>query len=203
MSSPYQLLISEVVWNEAKRTLRTLILVDSFLAQRLPTEADHTTRAKATAGDHYGVDEQTTTPDFTDLAAEIVSAFVTKNSVRPADLLNLIVDIHKALSTTHSGTVVPEPEPLMRAVNPKKSAQPDYIVCLEDGKKFQVTEAAPEHSLPNVAGAVPREVGFAARLPNGGPELCPGSLCTRQEDGAWAGTTGQIARVEASASEHD
>src|ERR1700747_1506091 len=83
------------------------------------------------------LDDQATTPDFTDLAAEIVSAYVAKNSVRPADLPSLIVDIHKALSSTHAGTVVPEPEALTPAVTPKKSVQPDYIVCLEDGKKFK------------------------------------------------------------------
>ena len=83
------------------------------------------------------VDEQATPPDFTDLAAEIVSAYVTKNSVRPADLPSLIVDIHKALSSSHAGTVVAEPEPLTPAVNPKRSVFPDYIVCLEDGLKFK------------------------------------------------------------------
>jgi predicted transcriptional regulator len=117
------------------------------------------------------VGQQTTTPDFTDLAAEIVSAYVTKNSVRPGDLPSLIVDIHKALSSTHAGTVELKQEPLTPAVNPKKSVQPDYIICLEDGKKVQVTEAAPEHSLRPVARAIPREMGSAARLSHGRAEL--------------------------------
>jgi predicted transcriptional regulator len=82
-------------------------------------------------------DEQATNPNLVDLAAEIVSAYVTKNSVRPADLPSLIVDIRKALSSTHAGTVAHEPEPLVPAVSPKKSVQPDYIVCLEDGQKFK------------------------------------------------------------------
>ena len=83
------------------------------------------------------LDEQATTPDFADLAAEIVSAYVTKNSVRPADLPSLIVGVHKALSDTHAGTVEPKQEPLTPAVNPKRSVHPDYIICLEDGKKFK------------------------------------------------------------------
>jgi predicted transcriptional regulator len=82
-------------------------------------------------------DEQATTPDFTDLAAEIVSAYVTKNSVRPADLPSLIVGVHKALSDTHAGTVEPKQKPLTPAVDPKRSVFPDYLVCLEDGKKFK------------------------------------------------------------------
>ena len=83
------------------------------------------------------LDEQVTTHDLAELAAEIVSAYVTKNSVRTADLASLIVDVHKALRGTHAGTIVPEPEPLTPAVNPKKSLFPDYIICLEDGKKFK------------------------------------------------------------------
>jgi predicted transcriptional regulator len=83
------------------------------------------------------LDEQAMNPNLVDLAAEIVSAYVTKNSVRPADLPTLIADVHRALSSTHAATIVPEPEPLTPAVNPKKSVQPDYIVCLEDGKRFK------------------------------------------------------------------
>jgi len=83
------------------------------------------------------LDEQATTPDLTELAAEIVSAYVVKNSVRPGDLPNLISEVHRALSSTHAGTIEPEPEPLNPAVNPKRSVFPDYIVCLEDGKKFK------------------------------------------------------------------
>src|SRR5579863_9965004 len=83
------------------------------------------------------LDEQAMNPNLVDLAAEIVSAYVTKNSVRPADLPTLIADVHRALASTHTGTVVTEPEPLTPAVNPKKSVQPDYLVCLEDGRKFK------------------------------------------------------------------
>jgi predicted transcriptional regulator len=83
------------------------------------------------------LDEQATTPDFAELAAGIVSAYVSNNSVRPADLATLIADVHKALTNTHAGTVEPKQEPLTPAVNPKRSVLPDYIVCLEDGKKFK------------------------------------------------------------------
>src|SRR5215471_20637352 len=43
----------------------------------------------------------------------------------------------KPFRSTHAGTIAPEPEPLTPAVNPKRSVQPDYIICLEDGKKFK------------------------------------------------------------------
>ncbi|MBL8572588.1 MAG: MucR family transcriptional regulator [Hyphomicrobiaceae bacterium] len=76
--------------------------------------------------------------NFIDLAAEIVSAYVSNNSVSASDLPNLIGDVYAALKNTASGVKPePEPEPLKPAVPVKKSITPDYIVCLEDGKKFK------------------------------------------------------------------
>ena len=75
--------------------------------------------------------------DLIDLAAEIVSAYVSNNSVPASDLPALIAEVHRALNSTHQGKNEPEPEPLKPAVNPKRSVFPDYIVCLEDGKKFK------------------------------------------------------------------
>jgi predicted transcriptional regulator len=83
------------------------------------------------------LDELTTNPDLTELAAEIVSAYVSNNSVQVSDLSKLIGEVHRALSSSHAGTIEPTPEPLNPAVNPKRSVHPDYIVCLEDGKKFK------------------------------------------------------------------
>jgi MucR family transcriptional regulator, transcriptional regulator of exopolysaccharide biosynthesis len=83
------------------------------------------------------MNEQSASADLIDLAAEIVSAYVSNNSVPAQDLPTLISEVHRALSSTHQGMNQPEPEPLKPAVNPKKSVFPDYIVCLEDGKKFK------------------------------------------------------------------
>jgi predicted transcriptional regulator len=99
------------------------------------------------------MNEQTTTPDLTELAAEIVSAYVSNNSVQVSDLSKLIGEVHRALSSSLTGTVEPKQEPLTPAVNPKRSVHPDYIVCLEDGKKFKSLkrhlrthhEMSPEH----------------------------------------------------------
>ncbi len=81
--------------------------------------------------------DQSEAPDLIDLAAEIVSAYVSNNTVSASELPGLIAEVHRALNNTHSGNHEPEPEPLKPAVNPKKSVFPDYIVCLEDGKKFK------------------------------------------------------------------
>jgi predicted transcriptional regulator len=83
------------------------------------------------------MNDETAGADLIDLAADIVSAYVSNNTVPASDLPTLIADVHRALSSTHSGVNEPEPEPLKPAVNPKKSVFPDYIVCLEDGKKFK------------------------------------------------------------------
>ncbi len=83
------------------------------------------------------MNEQNGSADLIDLAADIVSAYVANNTVPAADLPALIADVHRALSNTQNGLQQPEPEPLKPAVNPRKSVFPDYIVCLEDGKKFK------------------------------------------------------------------
>jgi predicted transcriptional regulator len=76
--------------------------------------------------------------NFIDLAAEIVSAYVSNNTVPANELPNLIGDVYSALKNTAAGVKPePEPEPLKPAVSVKKSITPDYIVCLEDGKKFK------------------------------------------------------------------
>ena len=76
--------------------------------------------------------------DLIDLAADIVSAYVSNNTIPAAELPSLIANVHRALSGTQGATVAePAAEPLKPAVNPKKSVFADYIVCLEDGKKFK------------------------------------------------------------------
>jgi predicted transcriptional regulator len=72
-----------------------------------------------------------------ELTAEIVSAYVSNNSIASAELSSLIGDVHAALHRTAAGVAEPEPEPVKPAVPVRKSITPDYIICLEDGKKFK------------------------------------------------------------------
>ena len=78
-----------------------------------------------------------TSQDMIELTAEIVSAYVSNNSVPASELTNLIGDVYAALNRTAGAAPAPETEPQKPAVNPKKSITPDYIICLEDGKKFK------------------------------------------------------------------
>lgn len=76
--------------------------------------------------------------DFVELTADIVSAYVSKNPVPPAELPTLIARVHGALGQLAAGGAVEKPaEPLQPAVPIKKSVMPDYIVCLEDGRTFK------------------------------------------------------------------
>ena len=72
-----------------------------------------------------------------ELTADIVSAYVSNNSIQSSDLPALISEIHAALHQTLGGPAEPEPEPPKPAVPIKKSVTPDYIVCLDDGKRFK------------------------------------------------------------------
>lgn len=71
------------------------------------------------------------------LTADIVSAHVSNNSVAVNDVPSLIQNVHKALSGLNGEVAEPEakPEP---AVSVRASVKPDYIVCLEDGKKLKM-----------------------------------------------------------------
>src|SRR5688572_11845746 len=71
------------------------------------------------------------------LTADIVSAHVSNNSVAVNDLPVLIQNVHNALSVLGARKEEPEakPEP---AVSIRSSIKPDYIVCLEDGKKLKM-----------------------------------------------------------------
>ena len=77
------------------------------------------------------------TPNFIGLTAEIVSAYISNNSVASGDIPALINQVHSALLRVSSGQAEPSSEPLKPAVPIKRSINPDFIVCLEDGKKFK------------------------------------------------------------------
>jgi len=76
--------------------------------------------------------------DPVNLAAEIVSAFVTHNSLRSADLPALIESVHAGLVKIANGAAHSEEPPApTAAVTIRKSVTPDYLICLDDGRKFK------------------------------------------------------------------
>ncbi|HEY5817361.1 MAG TPA: MucR family transcriptional regulator [Mesorhizobium sp.] len=72
-----------------------------------------------------------------ELTADVVAAYVSNNPVPVGELANLISDVHAALGRV-GGSVEPAPVDKQKpAVNPKRSVHDEYIICLEDGKKFK------------------------------------------------------------------
>jgi predicted transcriptional regulator len=75
--------------------------------------------------------------DLVEMAAEIVSAYVSANEVPPQDLPGLIRTVHTALSEVAGARPAAQDLTQEPAVAIKKSVTPDFIICLEDGKKFK------------------------------------------------------------------
>ncbi len=74
---------------------------------------------------------------FIDLTASIVSAYLSNNPTPAAEIPNLIGQVHAALLRVSTGRTEAPLEPAKPAVSVKKSMTPDYLVCLEDGKRFK------------------------------------------------------------------
>lgn len=75
--------------------------------------------------------------EYIELAAEIVSAYVSNNSLPPSELPTLIGEIYASLVNVTHVVVEEPPEPQKPAISIKRSVTPDYIICLEDGKQFK------------------------------------------------------------------
>lgn len=108
--------------------------------------------------------------DFIELTASIVSAFVANNSVPAADLPVLIASTHAAiLGLDGSAGPAVEPEKPVPAVSVKKSITPDFLTCLEDGKKFKSLK----RHLRTAYGMSPEEYRAKWDLPNDYPMVAP------------------------------
>jgi predicted transcriptional regulator len=81
--------------------------------------------------------ENPSSTSLIELTADIVSAYVSKNTVAASEIPELINQVHLALVRVAGGPVEVKAEPVKPAVSVKRSVTPEYIVCLEDGKKFK------------------------------------------------------------------
>jgi predicted transcriptional regulator len=75
--------------------------------------------------------------NYIELTAEIVSAYVSNNTVPASEIPSLINQVHAALARVSGTSGDGLSEPPRPAVSVKKSVTPEYIICLEDGKKFK------------------------------------------------------------------
>jgi predicted transcriptional regulator len=72
-----------------------------------------------------------------ELAAEVLTSFVSYNSVPRSDLSELFQAVHDRLKQIETGTQVEPAKPETPAVPIRKSVTPDYLICLDDGRKFK------------------------------------------------------------------
>ena len=76
-------------------------------------------------------------PELVNITATIVAAYVSNNSISSSDLPGLIADTHAALSRAAGRAAPVERDESKPKIAVKKSVMADYIICLEDGKKFK------------------------------------------------------------------
>ena len=120
--------------------------------------------------------EPTDSTNLTDLAAEIVSAYVSKNSVSIADLQTLIANVHRALQAIQTSETVSLDKPEQKPAVPiKKSVTPDYLVSLEDGARYKSLK----RHLATKYGLTPQAYREKWGLPNNYPMVAPNYAAAR------------------------
>jgi predicted transcriptional regulator len=114
---------------------------------------------------------------LSELTADIVSAYVSNNTVRPEDLASVIAGVHSALSQAPNGKAEAPAEPQTPAVPIRKSVTPDYIISLENGQKFKSIR----RHLMNSYGMTPDEYRTKWGLPRDYPMVAPNYAKTRSD----------------------
>jgi predicted transcriptional regulator len=115
--------------------------------------------------------------ELIELTADIVSAYVSNNTVASSELPNIIGDIYQALSRARDNGNGAEREELRPAVAVKNSVKPDYIICLEDGKKFKSLK----RHLRTHYNLSPEEYREKWGLPHDYPMVAPNYAAARSE----------------------
>jgi predicted transcriptional regulator len=119
--------------------------------------------------------EAQSTAALLSIAGDIIASFVANNTVSTKDLPLIIGDVHAALH--RCAQPAPEAPSLVPAVNPKKSVTPDYIICLEDGKRFK----SMRRHLANSFGMTPEAYRAKWDLPFDYPMVAPNYSAVRSE----------------------
>ncbi len=109
--------------------------------------------------------------NYIEVVADLVSAYVSNNSMRASDLPDFIASIHASIQQLAAGQVeTPPAPPPVPAVPIKKSLTQDHIICLEDGKKFRSLK----RHLGTVYNMTPDEYRTKWGLPKDYPMVAPG-----------------------------
>ncbi len=113
------------------------------------------------------------------IAAEIVAAYLSHNSVATSDLPRIIGDVHSALQRLATGAAPPAPVEvkLVPAVPIKKSVTPDFLISLEDGRKFKSLK----RHLMTSYGMTPDQYRAKWGLPDNYPIVAPNYAAQRSQ----------------------
>ncbi|MFQ5939855.1 MAG: MucR family transcriptional regulator [Alphaproteobacteria bacterium] len=111
--------------------------------------------------------------DMQRMAAEIVSAYVSNNAVRVAQVPEVVETVYHSLLKLRT----PAPEPLKPAASVRRSVTPAYIICMEDGKKYR----ALKRHLQSQHGMTPLEYRAKWGLPADYPMVAPNYSAARSE----------------------
>jgi predicted transcriptional regulator len=115
--------------------------------------------------------------EIIEFTAEIVTAYVSNNSVSATDLPSLIAEIHASLAGLILETTAIPAEKQTPAVSVKKSLTEDYLICLEDGKKFKSLK---RHLMTHY-GLTPEDYRAKWDLPSDYPMVAPNYAATRSD----------------------
>lgn len=118
-------------------------------------------------------------PDLTNLVAQVVAAYVANNKIDMAEIPNLVQQVHQSFlrldgQSAASLSVSDRPEP---AVAIKKSVTPEYIICLEDGKKLKMLK----RHLKTAYNMTPEQYRERWGLPPDYPMVAPSYAKTRSK----------------------
>lgn len=110
-------------------------------------------------------------------ACKIVAAYLRNNHVAPSDLSAIIKNIHHTLGTLSGGSQTDPATAQKPAISVRKSVTPDYIICLEDGKKLKMLK----RYLRTRYGMSPEEYRGKWGLPADYPLVAPNYAARRSE----------------------
>jgi predicted transcriptional regulator len=103
------------------------------------------------------------------MTADVVAAYVSNNSLPTAQLAEVINAVYSSLRSLESKPAEAKPEPLKPAVTVRKSITPDYLICLEDGKKLKMLK----RHLRSTYNMTPDEYRAKWSLPPDYPMVAP------------------------------
>ncbi len=118
--------------------------------------------------------EDTQETELLELTTKVVAAHVANNPIAATDVPGLIVTVHQTLATLGPEEPAPKPNP---AVPIRQSVKPDYIICLEDGKKLKMLK----RHLKTAYNMTPEDYRKRWGLPRDYPMVAPNYAKTRSE----------------------